>query len=94
MKTKTARTNSKNDLDVSELYTTLGNLCARIENMENLQERNDAWMRTELQGMGKAIAEIQANANRLKGAFIMTLLIGSLLGWLASQWEKLRQFFN
>jgi F0F1-type ATP synthase assembly protein I len=77
-------------MNIQRIYEKLNEIGERVAVVE--QKQDDA--AAKVAKMSAALEEIQANANRLKGAFMLSVVVGGALGWVASTWDKITSFLH
>lgn len=76
-------------MNIQLIYEKLNEICERVSVVE--QKQDDAAQKVEK--ISGVVDEIQAHANRLKGAFMLSVVVGSMMGWGVSGWDKIKGLF-
>lgn len=77
-------------MNIHSIYEKMSDVCERLGRMEAAQEYNNS----RVDELAEYMTEMRDNANRLKGAFMLSMIIGGALGTIVTAWHKMKEFFS
>lgn len=77
-------------MNMQRIYEKLNEIVERVAVVEQKQDSTA----DKMAKMSSAVEEIQGHANRLKGAFMLSVVLGGMLGWGVSAWDKIKSFVH